>query len=130
HGERRLVGLLPPRRRCRHRLLAPRRPGLGRRRHPGGGEETQPRPHQRPRTRRRPPCRCRLRGGGRDGAREGFEDSFARGGRRMSAPYTYATVSRPTPWLWMSLVTCGVTLLTLVVFGAVGGLMLLVVLNG
>jgi hypothetical protein len=48
----------------------------------------------------------------------------------MSTPYTYATVNRPTPWLWMSLVTCGVTLLTLIVFGAVGGLMLLVVLNG
>ena len=48
----------------------------------------------------------------------------------MSAPYNYATVNRPTPWAWMIAATCGVTLLTLVVFGAVGGLMLLVGLNG
>jgi hypothetical protein len=48
----------------------------------------------------------------------------------MSAPYNYATVNRPTPWLWMLLATCAVTALTLVVFGAVGGLMLLVALNG
>lgn len=37
---------------------------------------------------------------------------------------------RPTPWLWMLLATCAVTLVTLVVFGALGGLMLLVGLNG
>ena len=37
---------------------------------------------------------------------------------------------RPTPWAWMFLATCAVTLLTLVVFGAFGGLMLLVGLNG
>ena len=37
---------------------------------------------------------------------------------------------RPTPWLWMLLATCAVTALTLVVFGAAGGLMLLVALNG
>jgi hypothetical protein len=48
----------------------------------------------------------------------------------MSAPYNYATVERPTPWTWMFVVTCVVTLVTLVVFGAVGGLMLLVGLNG
>jgi len=48
----------------------------------------------------------------------------------MSAPYTQATVNRPTPWAWMLLATCGVTLVTLFVFGAVGGLMLLVGLNG
>lgn len=48
----------------------------------------------------------------------------------MSAPYNYATVNRPTPWLRMILATCAVTLVTLVVFGAVGGLMLLVALNG
>jgi hypothetical protein len=48
----------------------------------------------------------------------------------MSAPYNYATVNRPTPWLWMFLVTCTVTLVTLVVCGALGGLMLLVALNG
>lgn len=48
----------------------------------------------------------------------------------MSAPYTYATVARPTPWGWMLLATCVVTLVTLVVFGAVGGLTLLVGLNG
>lgn len=48
----------------------------------------------------------------------------------MSAPHNYATADRPTPWLWMILVTCAVTLVTLVVFGAVGGLMLLVALNG
>lgn len=48
----------------------------------------------------------------------------------MSAPPNYAGATRPAPWLWMLLATCGVTLLTLVVFGAVGGLMLLVGLNG
>ena len=48
----------------------------------------------------------------------------------MSAHYSSATVNRPTPWAWMLLATCAVTLLTLVVFGAVGGLMLLVGLNG
>jgi hypothetical protein len=48
----------------------------------------------------------------------------------MSAPYTHATADRPTPWLWMLLATCAVTALTLVVFGAFGGLMLLVGLNG
>ena len=48
----------------------------------------------------------------------------------MSAPYTYATVGRPTPWARMILATCALTLVTLVVFGAVGGLMLLVALNG
>lgn len=41
-----------------------------------------------------------------------------------------ATVDRPTPWLWMLVATCAVTLVTLVVFGALGGLMLLVGLNG
>ncbi len=41
-----------------------------------------------------------------------------------------ATAGRPTPWLWMLLATCAVTLVTLVVFGAFGGLMLLVGLNG
>lgn len=39
-------------------------------------------------------------------------------------------MARPTPWLRMLLATCAVTLVTLVVFGAVGGLMLLVALNG
>jgi len=48
----------------------------------------------------------------------------------MSTPYTYATVNRPTPWLRMILATCALTLVTLVVFGALGGLMLLVALNG
>ena len=48
----------------------------------------------------------------------------------MSAPYNYAAAGRPTPWLWMLLATCALTALTLVVFGAVGGLMLLVALNG
>ena len=48
----------------------------------------------------------------------------------MSAPYNYAAVNRPTPWGWMLGATFAVTLLTLVVFGAVGGLMLLVALNG
>jgi hypothetical protein len=38
--------------------------------------------------------------------------------------------SNPTPWGWMLVATCAVTLVTLVVFGAVGGLMLLVGLNG
>jgi hypothetical protein len=41
-----------------------------------------------------------------------------------------ATTGRPTPWLWMLLATCAVTAVTLVVFGALGGLMLLVGLNG
>ena len=43
---------------------------------------------------------------------------------------TYAVAQRPTPWLWMVLASCAVTLVTLVVFGAFGGLMLLVGLNG
>ena len=42
----------------------------------------------------------------------------------------HMTLVRPTPWLWMLAATCAVTLVTLVVFGAVGGLMLLVALNG
>ncbi|HEX8285266.1 MAG TPA: hypothetical protein VF588_18060 [Pyrinomonadaceae bacterium] len=37
---------------------------------------------------------------------------------------------RPTPWGWMLAATLLVTALTLVVFGAFGGLMLLVGLNG
>jgi hypothetical protein len=39
-------------------------------------------------------------------------------------------VNRPTPWGWMLAATLLVTAVTLVVFGAVGGLMLLVGLNG
>jgi hypothetical protein len=39
-------------------------------------------------------------------------------------------MTRPTPWLWMVAATCAVTLVTLVLFGALGGLMLLVALNG
>ncbi len=39
-------------------------------------------------------------------------------------------VARPTPWAWMVPARYAVTLATLVVFGAVGGLMLLVALNG
>ncbi|MET0646311.1 MAG: hypothetical protein ABW208_06790 [Pyrinomonadaceae bacterium] len=39
-------------------------------------------------------------------------------------------MTRPTPWGWMLAATLAVTLVTLVVFGAVGGLMLLVGLNG
>lgn len=42
----------------------------------------------------------------------------------------YAVAARPTPWAWMLLATCALTAVTLVVFGAVGGLMLLVALNG
>jgi len=37
---------------------------------------------------------------------------------------------RPTPWLAMILATCFVSAVTLVVFGAFGGLMLIVGLNG
>ena len=37
---------------------------------------------------------------------------------------------RPAPWGWMLLATCAVTAATLVVFGALGGLVLLVALNG
>ena len=43
---------------------------------------------------------------------------------------SYTSVGRPTPWLWMILATGGVTAAVLLVFGAVGGLMLLVGLNG
>ena len=39
-------------------------------------------------------------------------------------------MTRPTPWGWMLGATLLVTLVTLVVFGAFGGLMLLVGLNG
>ena len=42
----------------------------------------------------------------------------------------HAGTLRPTPWGWMLLATCAVTALTVVVFGAFGGLMLLVGLNG
>ncbi|HWW75890.1 MAG TPA: hypothetical protein VNZ44_10855 [Pyrinomonadaceae bacterium] len=42
----------------------------------------------------------------------------------------YTATNRPTPWAWMLLATCAVTALTVVVFGAFGGLMLLVGLNG
>ena len=48
----------------------------------------------------------------------------------MSVSYNYAAVNRRTPWGWMLAATFAVTLATLVVFGAVGGLMLLVSLNG
>ena len=41
-----------------------------------------------------------------------------------------AAAQRPTPWGWMLAVTLLVTAVTLVVFGAFGGLMLLVGLNG
>jgi hypothetical protein len=41
-----------------------------------------------------------------------------------------ALAHRPTPWGWMLGATLLVTAVTLVVFGAVGGLMLLVGLNG
>ena len=39
-------------------------------------------------------------------------------------------VVKPTPWGWMLAATLLVTAVTLVVFGAVGGLMLLIGLNG
>lgn len=42
----------------------------------------------------------------------------------------HAAAGRPTPWGWMLLATCAVTAVTVVVFGAFGGLMLLVGLNG
>ena len=42
----------------------------------------------------------------------------------------YTGVVRPTPWLAMTLATFFVSVVTLVVFGAFGGLMLLVGLNG
>jgi hypothetical protein len=48
----------------------------------------------------------------------------------MNARPYYPAPARPTPWAWMLLATCALTLVTLVVFGAVGGLMLLVALNG
>ena len=41
-----------------------------------------------------------------------------------------AAARRPTPWGWMLAATLLVTAVTLVVFGAFGGLMLLVGLNG
>ena len=48
----------------------------------------------------------------------------------MNARPYYPAPPRPTPWARMLLATCALTLVTLVVFGAVGGLMLLVGLNG
>ena len=48
----------------------------------------------------------------------------------VNSNMNHAGMVRPTPWAWMVVATFGVTLVTLVVFGAVGGLMLLVGLNG
>ena len=48
----------------------------------------------------------------------------------MNPRMNYMPAARPTPWLWMIVATLVVSLVTLVVFGAVGGLMLLVALNG
>jgi hypothetical protein len=42
----------------------------------------------------------------------------------------HLTMTRPTPWGWMLLVTCAVTLVTLLVFGVFGGLTLLIGMNG
>ena len=60
HRVRRHVGQLPPRRRSRHGLLAPRRPGHRSRWHRDGFPQNLPRPQQRPRHRRSPPRRRRL----------------------------------------------------------------------
>ena len=60
---RRNLGQLPPRRRRRHGLLAPCRPGHRGRRHRHGLPQNRPRPQQRPRHRRSPPRRRRLRTG-------------------------------------------------------------------
>jgi len=43
---------------------------------------------------------------------------------------SHVAPARPTPWGWMIAATCALTAATLVVFGAIGGLMLLVALNG
>ena len=43
---------------------------------------------------------------------------------------SYTGESRPTPWLAMFAATFAVSVLTLVLFGAFGGLMLLIALNG
>ena len=61
HRFRRYLGQLPSRRRRRHGLLAPRRPGHRRRRHRDGRAQDCPRAQQRSRHRRSPPRRRRLR---------------------------------------------------------------------
>ena len=43
---------------------------------------------------------------------------------------SYAPVNRPTPWVAMGLATFVVSVVTLLVFGGFGGLMLLLALNG
>src|SRR3954447_9532010 len=84
---RRVVGVDPPWRRRRHRPLDPRRPGLGRRRHEAGRQETRAGADQRPRDGRDPPRRCglrpRVRGRGRarrtrpDGRMSRYHADFA-----------------------------------------------------
>ncbi len=79
HGQRRrrrVVDLPPPRGRCRHRTVDPRRDGGGGRRHRTGPAQAGTGPHQRPRHGRDPPCRRRLRPG-------------ARGCRRARRPHSH-----------------------------------------
>ncbi len=49
---------------------------------------------------------------------------------RAAGVMNHAAVDRRTPWLWMLAATCAVTAVTLVVFGAFGGLVLLLGLKG
>ena len=71
HGGRRDLGLGPPRRRRRHRVLDPRRHGRRRRRHRGGAPAARAGPEERSRHRRDAPRRRGLSGGDRGGARAG-----------------------------------------------------------
>jgi urocanate hydratase len=61
HGERGVVGVDPPWRRCRHRPIHSRRSGHGGRRHAAGRAEDRARAHQRPRHGCDSPRRCGLR---------------------------------------------------------------------
>ena len=61
HRVRSELGVVPPRRRSRHRLLAARGPGRGRRRNSGDAGSHRARPHQRPGNRSRTPRGRRVR---------------------------------------------------------------------
>jgi urocanate hydratase len=77
HGERRDVGLVSPRRRRRHGLLAARRHGDRLRRHGCGGTAHRARAHERSRHRRHAARRRRLSRGARVRARTGSRPSDA-----------------------------------------------------
>ncbi len=77
HGERRVLGVVPSRRRRRHRQLAARRPGHRRRRHAGDARAPRARAHERSGHRRRAACRRRLRHRDAHGGRAGDSASDA-----------------------------------------------------